>query len=72
KKLTDRATRIVCHATGAEPEQARKLLEKTDGSVKAAIIMKMTGASARRAQEALYEAEGWVSAAIEKLGNTAL
>ncbi|MEG0268812.1 MAG: N-acetylmuramic acid 6-phosphate etherase [Clostridia bacterium] len=69
KKLTDRATRIVCHATGVGPEQARKLLEKTEGSVKAAIVMKMTDVSARRAQAALCEAEGWVSVAIEKLRN---
>ena len=67
-KLSDRAVRILCHATGLAPSEAAPLLQEAGGSVKAAIVMKVTGVPLPQAEEALGKAKGWVSAAIGALG----
>lgn len=67
-KLNDRALRIIGHATGADADEASRLLAQADGSVKTAIVMKLAGADAARAQALLDEADGWVSAALELAG----
>lgn len=66
-KLSDRALRILRHATGAEEESASRLLKEAGGSVKTAIVMHLAGVDADGARRALQETGGWVGPAIEKL-----
>ncbi|MDY2655372.1 MAG: N-acetylmuramic acid 6-phosphate etherase [Candidatus Limiplasma sp.] len=66
-KLSDRALRILRHATGVEEETAAQLLKEAGGSVKTAIVMHLGGADASQARQALEETGGWVGPAIEKL-----
>lgn len=67
RKLKDRALRIIGHATGAQHEEAKALLEEAGGSVKAAIVGKLADVPAAQAIEALNACDGWVSAAIDRL-----
>ena len=66
-KLSDRAVRIICHATGLAPAPAAQLLQEAQGSVKTAIVMHCAQASAPQARQALEAARGWVAPAIESL-----
>lgn len=66
-KLEDRALRIIAHATGAGADEALRLLNEADGSVKTAIVLKLGGVSAARAKDALKASGGWVHAALEFL-----
>ena len=68
-KLRDRALRIVGHATGAQAEEAQRLLDEAEGSVKVAIVQKLAGVPAKDARQALDACGGWVGAAIERLAN---
>lgn len=66
-KLQDRALRIIGHATGADADEALRLLREADGSVKTAIVQKLAGVPAERAKDALEASGGWVHAALDGL-----
>lgn len=66
-KLQDRALRIIGHATGADADEALRLLHEADGSVKTAIVQKLAGVPAERAKDALEASGGWVHAALDGL-----
>jgi N-acetylmuramic acid 6-phosphate etherase len=67
-KLRDRALRIVAAATGTSPEAARRLLARSKGQVRAAIVMGRTGVSSSTARERLEAARGDLRAALEDGG----
>ena len=60
-KLSDRALRILRHATGVGEEDASRLLKQ------AGIVMQLGGVDADQARRALEETGGWVGPAIQKL-----
>ena len=63
-KLKDRALRIVAIVTGAEPDEARALLERAKGNVKAAIVMKKAGVSYAQALRRLKAADDSIREAL--------
>jgi len=65
-KLRERAKRILVTVTGLDYKEARALLERAGGSVKAAIVMQRRGCSLEEAERRLSEAGGWVRRAIEE------
>ena len=64
-KLRDRALRIVAAATGTPPEGARRLLARSKGEIRAAIVMGRTGVNAAGARKRLDAARGDLRAALE-------
>lgn len=67
RKLTERARRIVMMAGDCDYEQARELLEKTEGHVKTAIVMRVAKVPVSRAKEMLDRANGFVRKAIQNV-----
>jgi N-acetylmuramic acid 6-phosphate etherase len=67
-KLRDRALRIVAAATATSPEEARRLLARAKGQVRAAIVMGRTGVSSSTARERLEASRGDLRAALEDGG----
>lgn len=65
-KLRDRAQRLVVHATGATPQQARQALEAAQWHVKLAILIVKSGLDAQRAQRSLDACAGRLREAIER------
>ncbi len=63
-KLKDRSVRIAMKAMDVEREEAVERLDKANGSIKCAIVMKETGADAEKAQKALDDNQGFVRRAI--------
>ena len=63
-KLKDRSERIVVEVCGVAREEARKLLEAADNSVKTAIVMQKRGVSRTEAEAALARAGGVIRLAI--------
>lgn len=63
-KLRDRSVRIAMKAMDVEREEAIERLEKANGSIKCAIVMKETGACQESAQKALDDNQGFVRRAI--------
>ena len=63
-KLRDRALRIVAAATGTSPEGARRLLARSNGEIRAAIVMGRTGVKAAVARERLDAARGDLRGAL--------
>jgi len=63
-KLKDRSERIVVEVCGVSREEARKLLEAADKSVKTAIVMQKLGLSRTEAEAALARAGGVIRRAI--------
>lgn len=63
-KLRDRALRIVAAATGTPPEEARRLLARAKGQIRAAIVMGRTGVTSAVARERLDAAGGDLRAAL--------
>ena len=57
-KLRDRALRIVAAATGATPEEARRLLARAKGQIRAAIVMGRSGVRYAEARRRLDAAKG--------------
>ncbi len=57
-KLVDRSRRIVMETTGLDREEARKVLDAADGSVKAAIVMARRGVGREEAERLLAEHAG--------------
>jgi len=64
-KLVDRGRRIVAAAGGVDARQARRLLQRSGGDVKAAIVMARRGVGAREARALLDRARGHVRRALE-------
>jgi N-acetylmuramic acid 6-phosphate etherase len=65
EKLIDRSHRIVMAATGCGPDEAERIVQAADGSVKTAIVMQAAGVSRELAVLGLAEAEGFVGVALE-------
>jgi N-acetylmuramic acid 6-phosphate etherase len=63
-KLVDRAVRMVCDITGAQPEVARKKLEEAGRDVKVAVLMIEHDIDAATARHRLREAGGRLAAAL--------
>lgn len=70
RKLADRATTMLRDATGCSPDDARILLEKSNGRVKLALLMQITGLDADRADALLKAEQGFLRKAIERAGTT--
>lgn len=64
QKLTDRAKRLIIHATGTGPEEAEESLRRAGGHVKLAILMVKTGLEAVPAQALLDRCGGRLAQAI--------
>jgi N-acetylmuramic acid 6-phosphate etherase len=65
-KLVDRTQRIVAAATGRSNAEVLRLLERSNGEVKTAIVMGRLGVSADEARSRLSAANGHVRAALRK------
>jgi N-acetylmuramic acid 6-phosphate etherase len=59
-KLIDRSQRIVMEVTGVSRDEAAKLLERADKSVKLAIVMQKKGVSRKEAEKLLADNGGVV------------
>jgi N-acetylmuramic acid 6-phosphate etherase len=66
-KLHDRALRILSDLTELDREQASELLEKSDRSVKTALMMHWTGLSKPESDRALREHQGNLRSAVKSL-----
>jgi N-acetylmuramic acid 6-phosphate etherase len=65
-KLKKRSVRIICQTTGLSETKAAALLKKSDGKVKAAIVMHHRKVNLQRAMEILEENNQSLRKAIEK------
>lgn len=63
-KTTERAKRIIMLLTGADYEEASRLLAEAGGSAKLAVLMKKKGLSPEEAREALERAGGFLRLAL--------
>jgi N-acetylmuramic acid 6-phosphate etherase len=68
RKLADRAAGIVHAATGCGTEEARRLLDRSGGRAKHAILMHLTGLDAAAAEAALAAERGYLRRALERTG----
>lgn len=68
QKLVERAKRIVMLATGCDYEQARKVLEESNGHVKTAIVVQLANVTPEVAQKVVADNEGFVKKALLSLG----
>jgi N-acetylmuramic acid 6-phosphate etherase len=68
EKLRDRALRIVGAACGVSSEEARRLLGRARGELRAAILMGRTGSRYPEARKRLQAAKGDLRAALERRG----
>ncbi len=67
KKLVERAKRIFMIITNASYEEAGEFLNKANGNVKSALVMKKCSVDFEKAKEALLKSDGFVRRAIELL-----
>ena len=67
-KLVDRACRMVCQATGCEPDEAETALRQTHYEVKTAILMVLSGHTAEEAKSKLAKHQGFLRAALDDRG----
>ncbi len=65
QKLVERAKRIVMDITGADYDEASRVLDVTGGHVKTAIVMLLANVDVATAKERLQAAGGFVRGAIE-------
>jgi len=65
KKLEERAKKTVMMVTGISYEEAAKVLAKTKGHVKPALVMTLSNVSLEQATENLKKANGFVRKALE-------
>jgi N-acetylmuramic acid 6-phosphate etherase len=68
QKLTERARRIICQATGVSAERAVELLSAGGNSVRTAIIMQKTQTSRSEAERLLAQAGGRIREALALFG----
>lgn len=66
EKLIERAVSIVCAATGADSETARRTLAQCEFSAKAAIVMLLCGIGVMEARKALDLADGHIAKAVRQ------
>lgn len=66
RKLTERATRVIVEATGADRELAARLLHGAKGRAKTAIVMHLKGLSRRQAETLIDRSGGRVRKALSK------
>ncbi|MEF7562458.1 N-acetylmuramic acid 6-phosphate etherase [Bacillus infantis] len=66
-KLKERAKKIVCEATGTDYQTASEVLEKTEYSVKPAVVMLLSDVVYEDALQLLAEADGFVRGAVEQV-----
>lgn len=64
KKLCTRAENIVMDATGVTREEARKVIDEAEGSVKVAVTMILASCDAQTARELLEKSRGHVGEAV--------
>jgi N-acetylmuramic acid 6-phosphate etherase len=64
-KLRDRACRILAETAGVDHDEAARLIEAADGSVKVALVMKKTRTGASEARDLLARAGGSVRRALD-------
>lgn len=64
-KLVDRARRMVCEATGCQPEQADAALQQVHHEVKTAILMILADIPAPEAKQRLLQHHGFLRAALK-------
>lgn len=69
EKLVERAKRIVCEATGAEREEAERVLEETNYDVKLSILMIISGEGKDKAKEVLDLNNGYIAKALKYIQN---
>ncbi len=67
QKLSERAKQTLMMATGIDYEAAEKILPKSGGHVKTAIVMIKAGVSADEARSRLKKANGFVRLALEQV-----
>ncbi len=67
EKLVERAKRIVCEATGAEREEAEKVLEATEFDVKLSIFMILSKLNKAEAKKILDESKGYIAEALKSI-----
>lgn len=67
-KLVDRASRMVCQATGCTAEEAEAALKQTSYEVKTAILMVLSGIPAGEAKALLGKHHGFLRAALQDRG----
>ncbi|MGE9552303.1 N-acetylmuramic acid 6-phosphate etherase [Erwinia amylovora] len=67
-KLVDRASRMVCQATGCTAEEAEAALKQTSYEVKTAILMVLSGIAAGEAKALLGKHHGFLRAALQDRG----
>ena len=65
RKLQERSKRVLMMVTGVEYEQAARVLERSGGHVKTAIVMILSELEAEEARHRLQQAGGFVRGAIE-------
>ena len=66
KKLLDRALNILFDIGSVNKEDGKKLLKKTNGSVKLSLLIALTGLDVFLAQEILNESNGYLRTALRK------
>lgn len=66
EKLRDRALRILRATLDLEADEARELLDRADGRVKTAIVMRRRGVGREEAERLLAEVGGRVAPALER------
>lgn len=66
EKLRDRSERILMEVCDASRDQARALLERSGGAVKAAIVMHFLGLGLAEAEEAIDEAGGVIRRVLNR------
>jgi N-acetylmuramic acid 6-phosphate etherase len=64
RKLVERSRRIVMMATGADYDEAARVLGEADGHVKTAIVMILAGVAPGEARRRIEEAGGFIRRAI--------
>ncbi len=64
KKLSQRARRILCEATGLGAKQIEKALSESDGNIPIALIILLTGLSANQANSVLKSSSGSIRQAL--------
>lgn len=65
EKLVERRKNIVMQATGAEPDEAARLIELSEGNPKLAILIKLTGLGRDEASLLLEKNSGYILKALD-------
>ena len=66
EKLTERSKRILVETTGVSYQQASKLLKRSHGEVKTAIVMQLTSVNYSKAKQLLAKSDGKLSMVLQR------